>query len=163
MRRGEPSDHRAARLKVFQALCHKFLQAKVTFNSCERQANHCKSASTRTMLVFVTGATGFIGSTVVLLLRRAGHEVIAFARNKEKADAIRAEGVEVVLGDLRQTDLLAETASRADATVRTAEILCLGPRTFLRAVRGMSTACIPDLLCLRQFALAPAGGASDEQ
>ena len=78
------------------------------------------------MKVFVTGSTGLIGSRVTELLLEAGHEVTALVRNEAKVEALRAKGVDVVLGDLRQAKLVAETAAKADATVGR------GPSGFVR-------------------------------
>ncbi len=52
------------------------------------------------MKVFVTGGTGYIGSAVSLRLRKAGHDVQALVRNKDKASALQAAGVKLVQGDL---------------------------------------------------------------
>lgn len=65
------------------------------------------------MRVFVAGGTGTLGRPVVRLLRAAGHEVVALARNAERADALRALGAEPVVGDL--FDLRAMTAALAGA------------------------------------------------
>ena len=52
------------------------------------------------MKVFVTGGTGYIGSAVSLQLKKAGHDVQALVRNKDKASALQAAGVKLVQGDL---------------------------------------------------------------
>jgi len=52
------------------------------------------------MKVFVTGGTGYIGSVVSLQLKKAGHDVQALVRNKDKASALQGAGVKLVQGDL---------------------------------------------------------------
>src|SRR5437868_9017722 len=52
------------------------------------------------MKVFVTGGTGYIGGAVSLQLKKAGHDVQALVRNKDKVPALQAAGVKLVQGDL---------------------------------------------------------------
>lgn len=72
------------------------------------------------MNVFVTGATGWVGSAVVADLLGAGHRVTALVRSSEKASALAADGADIVLGTLDDLDVLQNAASRADAVVHTA-------------------------------------------
>lgn len=72
------------------------------------------------MYVFVTGATGWVGSIVVQELLQAGHEVYGLVRSPEKADALTATGARAVLGTLDDLDLLARTAAQSDAVIHTA-------------------------------------------
>ncbi|MDQ1161498.1 uncharacterized protein YbjT (DUF2867 family) [Chryseobacterium sp. SORGH_AS 447] len=57
------------------------------------------------MKVFVTGASGFIGSAVVQELIAAGHQVTGLARSEESATAILKAGAEVISGGLEDLDI----------------------------------------------------------
>ncbi|WP_345989322.1 SDR family oxidoreductase [Chryseobacterium sp. Chry.R1] len=69
------------------------------------------------MKVFVTGATGFIGSATVKELQSGGHQVIGLARSEESAEKLRKSGVEVYYGDLSQPETLIEAVEKADAVI----------------------------------------------
>lgn len=69
------------------------------------------------MRVFVTGASGWIGSAVVPELLAAGHTVAGLARSDASAAAVEAAGATVVRGDLTDLDVLRAAAGDADAVV----------------------------------------------
>jgi nucleoside-diphosphate-sugar epimerase len=72
------------------------------------------------MRVFITGASGHIGSAVVAELVSAGHEVVGLARSDESAAKVKALGAEVRRGDLDDLDGLREAASAADGVIHLA-------------------------------------------
>src|SRR5690349_15016029 len=74
------------------------------------------------MKVFVTGASGFIGSAVVKALINAGHQVIGLARTETSAKMISHAGGAVLMGSLEDLDTLKEGALQADGIIHTAFI-----------------------------------------
>jgi nucleoside-diphosphate-sugar epimerase len=72
------------------------------------------------MHIFLTGATGYIGSAVLDAMLRAGHDVTALVRDPEKAERVALRGVTPVIGELSKPAPYLAAAEAADAIVHTA-------------------------------------------
>ena len=89
------------------------------------------------MNIFVTGATGFIGSAVVSELLGAGHSVLGLARNAEAAAKLARAGAEAHYGDLADLDSLAAGARACDGVATLPSSTTFpGPRRISRSIVG---------------------------
>ncbi|MBW4632217.1 MAG: SDR family oxidoreductase [Iphinoe sp. HA4291-MV1] len=74
------------------------------------------------MNIFLTGATGYIGSIVARRLKETGHNVVGLARSEASAQKLKELQIELVLGTLQDREKLIEAAHKADAVIHTAFI-----------------------------------------
>lgn len=72
------------------------------------------------MKIFLTGATGYVGSVVAEKLKGRGYKVSGLARNDESEAKLSAKNIEAVRGELHDFDVLKTAASDADAVIHTA-------------------------------------------
>jgi nucleoside-diphosphate-sugar epimerase len=72
------------------------------------------------MKIFMTGASGWIGSAAVSELKEGGHSIVGLARSDKSANALEAAGVEVIRGDIDDLNLLKEAAKNSDGVIHLA-------------------------------------------
>jgi nucleoside-diphosphate-sugar epimerase len=96
------------------------------------------------MEVFLTGATGYIGSAVAEALQKAGHKVTGLARTTEKAKQLESRGVHACMGDLLNPETLTAPARAAGGVIHTANtndansanVDAAAVRAILKALEG---------------------------
>ena len=99
------------------------------------------------MRIFVTGASGWIGSAVVPELISAGHQVLGLARSDASAKAVAGMGAEVLRGDLTDTGILRAGALDSDGVIHLAFVV---PSVSEAATRA-------DAAAVEMFAVSLAG------
>lgn len=72
------------------------------------------------MRIFLTGATGYVGTVVAERLKNKGHKIVGLARNEEAEAKLNAKNIETVRGKLDDFDVLKNAARDADAVIHTA-------------------------------------------
>jgi len=72
------------------------------------------------MKIFVTGATGYIGGSVAERLIASGHEVLGLVRSAESIPLLKNRGIESVVGNLDDPEIITRTALETDAVIHAA-------------------------------------------
>ncbi|RSK31142.1 SDR family oxidoreductase [Hymenobacter metallilatus] len=98
------------------------------------------------MRVFVTGATGFVGSAVVQELLTAGHQVVGLARSEEAARQLAAAGAKAHHGSLHDLDSLKRGAAAADGVIHLAFIHDFSAYAAAGETDGQAIAAMADAL-----------------
>lgn len=90
------------------------------------------------MNIFMTGATGYIGSVVAEKLKAAGYTVSALARSEGSASRLKDKGYEVIKGDLSNAEALAAGAAAADGAIHLAQMRFDPDESFMAQMKRSS-------------------------
>ncbi|MCX7522295.1 NAD-dependent epimerase/dehydratase family protein [Microbacterium sp. STN6] len=91
------------------------------------------------MSILLTGATGYIGSSVLTALLEQGHAVTALVRDDAKAESVRAAGATVLIGDATNSALVAEAAGTSDGVIHLASAEDVDPALIDAVLSGLGT------------------------
>ncbi|MDN4615226.1 NAD-dependent epimerase/dehydratase family protein [Leifsonia sp. F6_8S_P_1B] len=89
------------------------------------------------MSILLTGATGFIGTSVLPRLIEEGHRVTALVRDAEKAAIVEAAGAVALIGDATDADLVARAALDSDGVIHLASAQDVDPVLIDAVLRGL--------------------------
>ena len=89
------------------------------------------------MKVFITGASGFIGSVVAEKLVAKNHEVIGLVRSKEKVRLVKETGAEPLLGDANDRAVLAKGVAPSGAVIHLAQLSVAKPEDYPKVLAFM--------------------------
>ena len=117
------------------------------------------------MRVFLTGATGWIGSLIARDLLHAGHTVVGLVRSKAKGDAVAADRIVPLVGSLGDLEVIRRGASEADGIIHTAfgldlsqiEALAVEERRAIEAFAEVFAGSTRPVIVTGGFGTAPAG------
>jgi nucleoside-diphosphate-sugar epimerase len=100
------------------------------------------------MIVFVTGASGFVGRALVPNLIEHGHEVLGLARSPASAETVSSLGAEVINGGIEDLDIIQSACKRADAVIHLA---------FIHDFMNFQASCDTDLKAIKSMGSALEG------
>jgi nucleoside-diphosphate-sugar epimerase len=100
------------------------------------------------MRIFMTGATGYIGSEVTKALKNRGHEIVGLVRSQESAQKLTMLGGQPVMGDMRKPEIWKPEAAKADALIHLAAIQIhrRGGMSWLRELNSADTTAVQGLI-----------------